>query len=110
MSKHAAAILAPKFANQRVLRTLVQGLIGSIPTIVAIIGIVHDTWPAEWLAVALGVGVAIQGALAKIMALPGVNEFLISVGLGSAPKADAEQYLREVNADEQAKIAREGLL
>lgn len=87
MAKHAST---PPiwFPNQRVIRTVIQGVIGALPTVVAIIGILDDTWPAEWLAASLGLGVAIQGVLAKVMALPGVNDWLTTLGAGSVPASE----------------------
>ncbi|WP_162819107.1 hypothetical protein [Leifsonia aquatica] len=82
MNRHAA-IGSP---HQRVVRTVVQAVIAGVPTIVAIIGVVADQWPAEWLVAAAGVAVAIQGALARIMAIPDVDAWLTGVGLGSAPR------------------------
>ena len=89
MSKHAAVPVV-WYPNQRVIRTVIQGVIGALPTVVAIVGILNDTWPAEWLAATLGLGIAIQGVLAKVMALPGVNDFLTSLGAGSVPKSAVE--------------------
>lgn len=108
MAKH---IEVPEiwYPNQRVIRSVIQGVISSIPTIIAIIGIVNDTWPAEWLAATLTLGLAIQGALARIMSLPGVNDWLTKIGAGSIPKSEVDQVVREANADLQAKISREGL-
>lgn len=108
MSKHA---LTPQiwFPNQRVIRTVIQGVIGALPTVVAIVGILNDTWPATWLAATLALGVAIQGALAKIMALPGVNDWLTGLGAGSVPASVVDGLVSQATADREAAAAREQL-
>lgn len=85
MNRHAA--IGPP--HQRVIRTVVQAVIAGVPTIVAIIGVVADQWPAEWLVATAGIAVAIQGVLARIMAIPTVDAWLTGLGLGSAPRAGA---------------------
>ena len=85
MNRHAA-IGSP---HQRVIRTVVQAVIAGVPTIVAIIGVVADQWPAEWLGAPARTAGAIQGVLARIMAIPAVDAWLTGLGLGSAPRADA---------------------
>lgn len=97
------------FARQRVIRTVIQGVIGALPTVVAIVGILNDTWPAAWLAATLALGVAIQGALAKIMALPGVNDWLTTLGAGSVPASEVDSLARQATADRDAAAAREAL-
>lgn len=87
MSKHSTVAATIWFPNQRVLRTIVQAVIAAVPTVVAIIGILADQWPAQWLVVTSAAAVAIQGVLARIMALPGVDAWLTGIGLGAAPKA-----------------------
>lgn len=87
MSKHVSTIWYP---NQRVLRTIVQAVVAAVPTIVAIVGILADQWPAQWLVATSAAAVAIQGVLARIMALPGVDAWLTGIGLGSAPKSAAD--------------------
>lgn len=79
------------------LRTIVQVGIPAIITIGAIIPQVIDiileslgeTLPigarAWFLAASLGV-TAVAGAIARIMALPLVNELLTKIGLGASPK------------------------
>ncbi|KQW07668.1 hypothetical protein ASC66_01315 [Leifsonia sp. Root4] len=86
---HAAPNKTPLwYPNQRVLRTTVQAIVGLIPTFVAILLILADQWPAQWLIAAAGVGVSVQAALAKIMALPAVDAWLTeNTGIGSAPRA-----------------------
>jgi len=83
MNRHAA-IGSP---HQRVIRTVVQAVIAGVPTVVAIVGVVADQWPAEWLVATAGIAVAIQGLLARIMAIPAVDAWLTWLGLGSAPRA-----------------------
>lgn len=85
MNRHASygGIGSP---HQRVLRTVVQAVVAGVPTAVAIIGVVADQWPAEWLVAAAGIAVAIQGVLARIMAIRAVDAWLTTVGLGAAPR------------------------
>jgi hypothetical protein len=78
MGKHIA-VQRVWYPNQRV-----------IPTVVAIVGILAAQWPAEWLVGTLAASVAIQGVLAKIMAVPGVNEWLTGLGAGSVPRSVVE--------------------
>lgn len=86
VNRHAA-IGSP---HQRVIRTVVQAVIAGVPTVVAIIGVVADQWPAEWLVATAGIAVAIQGVLARIMAIPAVDGWLTGLGLGSAPRVGAK--------------------
>ncbi|OXN01673.1 hypothetical protein [Bifidobacterium vansinderenii] len=80
------------YKGQRVLRTIVQIVIAfalSAPTITAIIdalGIPVDTHIGAFLA-SIGVATtAIAAAITRVMAIPTVNQWLVSIGLGSVPK------------------------
>lgn len=81
------------------LRTIVQVGIPAllafgvvIPQIIDIIlETAGETLPVEARAWLLGAGVAVTavaGAIAKIMALPLVNEWLTKIGLGATPKGE----------------------
>lgn len=75
------------YKNQRAIRTIIQAVVGAVPAVVALIGILADAWPSEWLTGALAVGVAIQGVLARIMANETINAWLIKyTPFGSAPQ------------------------
>lgn len=74
------------YPNQRVIRTVATRLVSGIPTGVAIVGILAAQWPAEWLVATAAAGIAIQTALTKIIALPGVNAWLTeNTAIGSEP-------------------------
>lgn len=90
------------FARQRVLRTILQVVVGLLLAIAAfvasvaafapeIIAELRDVLPASvygWLVGFIAVCAAISGALSKLMAIPGVNRWLSEHSpFGSAPRA-----------------------
>jgi cyanate permease len=93
------------FARQRWVRTAVQtalaflvGLGGSVAllqvTAPQVIDAIKDVLPPAavgWVASAFVVVIGIASALAKIMAIPVVNEWLTRIGLGSVPKEAAQR-------------------
>ncbi|WP_223690120.1 hypothetical protein [Leifsonia poae] len=89
MSKHTAVSGAIWFPNQRVIRTVLSGIIAAIPTLVVIAGVLADQWPVQWLLATVAALVAIQGVLTRVMAIPGVNAWLTGLGAGSAPREAA---------------------
>lgn len=78
-------------------RTLIQSILGAAATVASILIFVPGAM--DELAAALGeVGIAIPTVLialppviARIMAIPGVEAALRQIGLGAAPKADADE-------------------
>ncbi len=85
------------FKSQRVLRTLFQVGIPSfitfaavLPVIINALGLPVDGPVYLWLIAAAGVVTAVAGALARVMAIPAVNQWLTKVGLGSVPKSEAQ--------------------
>lgn len=80
------------YKTQRVLRTLVQVGIPAflafalvLPQIIEALGLPVDSKLRLWLvAVAAGV-TAVATAIARVMAIPAVNAWLIRIGLGSVP-------------------------
>ena len=82
------------FVSQRVLRTIVQTGVPTfivfaavLPQIIDALGLPVDNDVRLWLlAVAAGV-TAVAGALARVMAVPAVNAWLVKVGLGSVPQS-----------------------
>lgn len=87
MNEHIQAEPTIWYKNQRLYRTLFQAVIGAVPVVVALLAILNDAFPAEWLAYALGLSVAVQGVLAKIMANDVINAWLTAhTFLGSEPK------------------------
>lgn len=83
------------FKSKRVLRTLVQSGIPAflsfavvLPQIIKALGLPVESSLYVWLlAVAAGV-TAVATGLAAVMAIPAVNAFLVSFGLGSVPKSE----------------------
>lgn len=76
------------------LRTFVQAFI-SFAGIAAIAApelqmFIDQFWPGSPVIAWIGVGAAFIGAIAalisRLMAIPGVNEFLTQIGLGATPK------------------------
>jgi hypothetical protein len=109
MSKHAAAP-AIWYPNQRVIRTVLQNIAAVLVTTAVVVGVVEvaapqfldalaDVLPPAWYAWGLGavafVG-TVSGVLAKIMAIPLVNDFLTRFGAGSVPR-------KELPAADEAK-------
>lgn len=85
------------YKGQRVARTAVQVILGFViaaPTITAIIdalGIPVDTHIGAFLA-SIGAGVTVvAAAISRVMAVPAVNAWLVSIGLGSVPKSTVEK-------------------
>lgn len=80
------------YKAQRVLRTVVQTAIPSfltfaliLPQIIMALGLPVESDLYLWL-IGLAAGVtAVAAAITRIMAIPGVNEFLVKIGLGSVP-------------------------
>lgn len=100
--EHAAASTSIWFANQRVIRTILQVVAGLILAAVLFFGAVATFAPAilaeleailppgayAWLVGFIAVCAAISGALSKLMAVPGVNDWLSRhTPFGSAPKS-----------------------
>lgn len=82
------------FKTQRVLRTVVQVGIpafivfaGVLPQIIDAAGLPVDGALYLWLIGSAGVITAVAAGLARIMAIPTVNAWLITIGLGSVPKS-----------------------
>lgn len=85
--------------TQRAIRTFVQALVVLVPMVnglaVAAIGylneqtyIVVDGWVFLVLNGAVAVTAVVMGFVARLMAVPGVNEWLTKFGLGSVPKGE----------------------
>lgn len=85
------------FKAQRVLRTVVQvgipaflGFALVLPQVIEAMGLPVDSELRGWL-LAFAAGVtAIAGGLARVMAIPAVNAWLVKIGLGSVPKKAIE--------------------
>ena len=93
------------FKTQRVLRSIVGSLIVLVPLVngVAAAAIAYLTAQTDvvvhpvvfvWLNAIVAVTALIIGLVSRIMAVPGVNEFLTRLGLGSVPKGSVD----DVNA------------
>lgn len=93
------------FKNKRTVRTVIQVIVSTVVTIVlTIISLasfapeVLDALAAvlpesaiAWLTGAVAFLVALSGALARIMAIPAVNDFLTRFGAGSVPKSQVQR-------------------
>lgn len=86
------------YKAKRVLRTIVQTLIVLVPIVnaiaAAIIGYLNeqsDVTVPGWIFLALNgivvVTALLAGLVARVMAVPGVNTWLVHFGLGSVPAA-----------------------
>lgn len=81
------------YKGKRVLRTLVQVAIPSflsfalvLPLIIEALGLPVDSELRLWLIAVAGGVTAVAGGIARVMAIPAVNAWLIKVGLGSVPQ------------------------
>jgi hypothetical protein len=75
------------YKGKRALRTAFSTLLTVLPIAPQIIAIVNEQWSSEWL-IAVGVqAVAINTVITRVMAIPTVNAWLTSIGLGSVPKS-----------------------
>ena len=86
------------FKTQRVVRTIVQALVVLIPVVngVALAAVSYLQAQTDvavhpvvfvWLNAIIAVTALVMGLVARIMAVPGVNDFLTKIGLGSVPKS-----------------------
>lgn len=115
MSKH---LDVPDIVNkgQRVLRTLFQVGIPAfltfavvLPQIIQALGLPVDSAVHGWLIAAAGVVTAVAAALARIMAIPAVNQWLTSIGLGSVPKSAAQNPAGAATTKDQILAAHAAL-
>lgn len=84
------------FKTQRVLRTLVQVGIPAflsfalvLPLVIDALGLPVTSGLYLWLVGFAGGVTAVATGLSRVMAIPAVNAWLVKVGLGSVPKAEA---------------------
>lgn len=85
------------FKSKRVLRTATQVLVAGIVFLGGLVAIapqvleaVQDVLPGPvvaWLVGAIAFLAGISAALSRVMAIPAVNAWLVTIGLGSVPKA-----------------------
>ena len=89
------------FKTQRVLRTIVQALVVLVPVVNGVAATVITYLASQtdiavhpvvfvWLNVVVAVTAVVMGLVARIMAVPGVNDVLVRIGLGSVPKSAIE--------------------
>jgi hypothetical protein len=64
---------------------------GVLPTVINALGLPVDGGVYLWLIGAAAVVTAVAGGLSRVMAIPTVNEWLTTIGLGSVPKAAAQR-------------------
>ena len=84
------------FKSKRVLRTATQVLVAGIVFLGGLVAIapqvleaVQDVLPGPvvaWLVGAIAFLAGISAALSRVMAIPAVNAWLITIGLGSVPR------------------------
>lgn len=89
------------YQGKRVLRTVVQVVIGaaavlSVVVVVApqVLDAIADVVPGPilaWLTGAVASLALVSAAITKVMAIPKINELLTLIGLGSVPKAVAQE-------------------
>ena len=89
MAKHITKETVPNiwYRAQRVLRTAFTTTLTALPVVPQIIAIVQGQWDAVWLTGVAVQAVAINSALTAIIALPTVNAWLTTIGLGSVPRS-----------------------
>jgi len=93
------------FPVQRVLRTIFQALVVLVPVVngaaLAVVAYlseqtnvtVHPT-VFVWLNAIVAVTALVMGLIARLMAVPGVNDVLAKIGLGSIPKRETPEDAR----------------
>lgn len=93
------------YRNKRTIRTIIQVIVSTAVTIAITIVTLASFAPEvldaltavlpesaiAWLTGAVAFLVALSGALARIMAIPAVNDFLTRFGAGSVPKSTVER-------------------
>ena len=110
---HASTDVQPIwYRSQRVLRTIVQVVIGAAAVLAVVVVVapqvldaVADVVPGPvlaWLTGAVATLAAVSAALTKIMAIPKINELLTLIGLGSVPKTVAKETAAAKTSDLQA--------
>lgn len=107
-----------QFPFQRAIRTFLQSVAGTVLVIAAAIPALNtfapqflealqDILPPQWYAyglAAVGVIGVIAATLARVMAIPGVNEWLTKWGAGSTPAGAA--FVTDVNTGEAVGLTR----
>lgn len=101
------------YKGKRVLRTIVQALVVLVPLVnllaAAVIGYLNEQTSLSiapvvfvWLNAIVALTAFIMGLVARIMAVPGVNDLLVKIGLGSVP-AKAIEAPGQVAPDPNAR-------
>lgn len=99
------------YQGKRVLRTVVQAVIGAAAVLAVVVGVAPQVLDAigevvpgpvlVWLTGAVATLAAVSAALTKIMAIPKINELLTLIGLGSVPKGVAKETAAAKSQDLQ---------
>lgn len=95
------------FKSQRTLRTIVQALVVLVPLANGVAAaaaayladqthLVIPGWAFLVLNAVVAVTAVVMGMVARLMAVPGFNDWLTRIGLGSVPK-DAVQMVKGVD-------------
>ncbi|MFL2002004.1 hypothetical protein [Microbacterium sp. A1-JK] len=90
------------FKAQRALRTIVQALVVLLPTAnlaaLAVVSYLNEqtdvivpAWIFAGLNAVIVVTALVMGLVARLMAVPGVNDILARIGLGSVPRSALEE-------------------
>ena len=78
----ATQVANPNRTTRRSIFQLVIAIASAAPIIVPII---LGAWSPEWLVAALGQVLAVHGVVTRIMAIPGVNEWIVTHAPWLAP-------------------------
>jgi hypothetical protein len=116
-----AAIVAPIYPVQRVIRTVLVDVVVWGPTLTLIVPLVSEATsaagqagilPAGLVARVLAIGataVALSGALSRVIAVPAVNRILTKLGAGTVPRRAARaEVVEAVKGTQEALDAIQG--
>lgn len=116
-----AAVVAPVYPVQRVIRTVLVDVVVWGPTLALIVPLVNDAATAAGQAGILPAGVVSHvlaygaaaivatGALSRVIALPRIDRFLTKLGAGTVPRAAARaEVVEAVKGTQEALDAIRG--
>jgi len=96
-----------KYPWKATLRTVIQTAVPTILTVVAVLGVLQDSFnvylPASviaWVAGASAFLVVLAGALTRIFAIPAVDAWLTGLGLGATPNASTSTTISDATTAE----------
>ncbi|HEU5223423.1 MAG TPA: hypothetical protein VFU07_07055 [Candidatus Lumbricidophila sp.] len=101
------------YQGQRVLRTIVAVYIpalfvfnAALPQLIVALGGVLPPSAIAWLNLFAVAVAAVAGTISKIMAIPIVNSWLTTIGLGSVPRKSPEAQLTPDEREADANAGR----